>query len=56
MEFTNSSIENIVHHYYELTVEAKALDGYDENDYYPQEFLEIGTPYMKSYSIEGGER
>lgn len=30
MEFTNSSIENIVHHYYELTVEAKALDGYDE--------------------------
>lgn len=33
-----------------------ALDSYDENDYYPQEFLEVGTPYMKSYSIEGGER
>lgn len=32
-----------------------ALDSYDENDYYPQEFLEVGTPYMKSYSIEGGE-
>lgn len=30
MNFTKSAIENIVHHYYELTVEAKALDGYDE--------------------------
>ena len=33
MEFTIAAIENIVHHYYELTVEAKALDGYDELNY-----------------------
>jgi Ser/Thr protein kinase RdoA (MazF antagonist) len=30
MEFTTAAIENIVHNYYELSVEAKALDGYDE--------------------------
>ncbi|NBX28420.1 MAG: hypothetical protein EBR55_09305, partial [Chitinophagia bacterium] len=30
MNFTTAAIENIVHNYYELTVEAKALDGYDE--------------------------
>jgi len=33
MNFTTSAIENIVRHYYELTVEAKALDGYDELNY-----------------------
>ena len=30
MNFTTAAIENIVHNYYELTVEARALDGYDE--------------------------
>jgi len=30
MEFSTAAIENIVHNYYELSVEAKALDGYDE--------------------------
>lgn len=30
MKFTTAAIENIVHNHYELSVEAKALDGYDE--------------------------
>lgn len=32
-----------------------ALDSYEEQDYYPQDFLEPFTPYFKAFSIEGGE-
>jgi len=32
-----------------------ALDTWDDENYYPHEFLEVGTPYMKLFSIEGGE-
>lgn len=32
-----------------------ALDSYNPNDYYPQEFLEPGTPYIKLFQYNGGE-
>lgn len=32
-----------------------ALDGFDEEDYYPQEFLEEGTAYYKLFSLDGAE-
>lgn len=32
-----------------------ALDSYDEEAWYPQEFLVPGTPYMKLYQHNGGE-
>lgn len=32
-----------------------ALDSYSEEDYYPAELLQAGTPYMKLFSHNGGE-
>lgn len=32
-----------------------ALDSYNDDDYYPQEFLEVGTPYIKLFTPDGGE-
>ncbi len=50
MNFSTAAIENIVHNYYELTVEAKALDGYDELNFILTE--KFGKKYILKIASE----
>jgi Ser/Thr protein kinase RdoA (MazF antagonist) len=50
MNFSTAAIENIVHNYYELTVEVKALDGYDELNFILTE--KIGKKYILKIASE----